>query len=83
MGKITFSKDANDFRLELVDWPEIEEEVKHVIRDTKPYTLRNVHAKSVTINDRLYIIHNLCGKDPDRSTLSFKYPVRIMDFKSR
>ena len=34
----------------------------------------------MTINDRLYIFHNLCSKDTTMSKTSLKHPIRIMDF---
>lgn len=38
-------------------------------------------SRAVTINDRLYIFHNLCTKDPTLPKTLIKHPIRIMDFE--
>ena len=60
-----------------------ENKKKKAIEDTKPHTLRSIFARSVTLNDRLYIFHNLCPKDDSLSKELVKTPIRVMDFKMK
>ena len=55
MAKIDYSYNNNSYAFELIDWPE--EERRGVMKETKPHTLRSGVSRSVTVNDRLYVLH--------------------------
>ena len=53
------------------------------MKETKPHTLRSGVSRSVTVNNRLYVLHQLCAKDTSVPAKTFKHPVRIMDFDQK
>lgn len=79
--QVDYNFKEDKYSLSFQEWPE--EGKKQLISETKPHTLRSVASKCITINDRLYIIHNLCQKDPNQSKTANKHPVRIMEFEER
>jgi len=68
MARVKFNSESQEYSFEKVDWPILEEDTKHVIRDTKPHTLRSVQSKATTYNGKLVILHDLCCKDDSQST---------------
>ena len=64
------------------EWKENEEDTKG-LKETKPHTLRSVFSRAATINDKLYVFHNLCYRDESMSKLMIKNPIRVMDFQKQ
>ena len=62
MAKIKFDYEKDSYSLDMVDWKEKEEETKG-LKETRPHTLRSVFSRAATINDKLYVFHNLCQRD--------------------
>ena len=79
MASVKYTNSTEEYNFEFGEWKK-EEEKQSVLKETKPHSLRSVFSRSVTINDRLYIFHNLCPKDPTMSKTLIKNPIRIMDF---
>ena len=61
MARVAYNNENNSYTLKLQDWPA--ETSKGVMKETKPHTLRSGVSRSVTVNERLYILHYLCTKD--------------------
>ena len=80
MATVHYSNDLEHYELEFNDWKKEDDLKENVLKETKPHSLRSVYSRGVTINDRLYIFHNLCQKDPNLSKTSIKNPIRVMDF---
>ena len=80
MAKVKYDYNKDAYSLQMVDWIEKEEETKG-LKETKPHTLRSVFSRAATINDRLYVFHNLCQKDPSVSKTMIKNPIRVADFE--
>lgn len=80
LAQINYDFEGDSYALQLKDWPK--KENRQVIQDTKPHQLRSFMSRAVTLNDRLFIIHNLCQKDDSQSKTAFKHPIRIMDFET-
>ena len=84
MAEVKYDYGSNAYSMGIKKWPEIVNESKQVIKDTEPYTLKTIQSRSVTLNDRLFIMHNLsCQKDSSQSEQSIKTPVKVMDFTSQ
>ena len=82
MGEVKYDYESNQYCMGVKEWPKKTEVNNQVIKDTEPYTLKTVVSRSMTLNDRLFIMHNLCPKDESQSQLAMKTPVRVMDFNS-
>ena len=60
MATVHYSNDLEHYELEFNDWKKEDDLKENVLKETKPHSLRSVYSRGVTINDRLYIFHNLC-----------------------
>ena len=59
MAKVKYNYEQDSYSLEMPEWKENEEDTKG-LKETKPHTLRSVFSRAATINDKLYVFHNLC-----------------------
>ena len=82
MAKIKFDYEKDSYSLDMVDWKAKEEETKG-LKETRPHTLRSVFSRAATINEKLYVFHNLCQRDASMSKTSIKNPIRVADFQKQ
>ena len=82
MAKVRYNYEEDSYSLDLVEWKEKEEEQKG-LKQTKPHTLRSVFSRAATINDKLYVFHNLCQRDPSMGKQMIKNPIRVADFQKQ
>jgi hypothetical protein len=62
MIKIHYNDVNETYQMEKPEW-NIEERKKSVLEDTRPHTLRTVFSRAVTLNNKLFIFHNLAPLD--------------------
>ena len=80
LAEINYKNEEDQFEFEFKDFVDPK---KEVFEKTKQHTLRSVFSKACTINNRLYVMHNLAPKDTSLPKTAIKTPVRIMDFKMK
>ena len=81
LAKVRYNDDEESYELETPEWKH-EERKKSVLEGTRPHTLRTVFSRGVTLNNKLFIFHNLAPKDEQMPKTMVRTPLRVMDFET-